>query len=509
MSLLNNNKTPDKWKNKYFQLLDENEEREKDYQNKEELLCKTIIRLSLATAGLNKKLDPLLLHLRTQLKKGLNSTQLKSELDEFSDALMRLDDNEMPPELIDASLLFNFLYHQFPEHKKEILHIENKYENHGYTNSQYLIIAINDFIDSIQHIEAVTGNSVINELLDTHSIFQQLQLLLSETEIPGQFTRQAEQLKDKIITNADINTVLKDTIELLFAIKKHHHSEQQELVAFLGHLTEQLTELGNKATGVQSASETSTRKRNLLDESVSSQMLDLQNSSRDATQLEPLKQLIYTRLAEISQQIQQQKNLEAKERKKTHQALAYLSEKINKMEQESQLLHNKLQVAQQNALHDPLTGLPNRLAYDQRLEIELARFKRYKTPLSLLIWDIDFFKKINDTFGHKAGDKTLILISKLLSNHCRESDFICRFGGEEFVMLQGNTDIAAAEKSADHLRQLIENTAFNSSGKKISITVSCGITQFSAEDTVNSAFKRADKALYSAKKTGRNQCVVG
>ncbi len=155
-----------------------------------------------------------------------------------------------------------------------------------------------------------------------------------------------------------------------------------------------------------------------------------------------------------------------------------------------------------------MTGLPNRLAYDERLYTEIARWKRYHSPLSLLIWDIDLFKQINDTFGHKAGDKTLILIAKLLSEHCRETDFVSRFGGEEFTMLLSDTDAQSALYTANKLRQLIEATAFNSSGKKISITISCGITQFTKNDTGESAFTRADKALYSAKKNGRNQCVI-
>ncbi len=509
MSLLTNNKNPDKWKNKYFQLLDENESVEQDFQNKEDLLCKTIIRLSLATAGLNKKLDPLLLHLRTQLKKGLNSKQLKQELDDFTDALMRLEETDSETELSDASLLFNFLYQQFPNHKAEIQHIESKYDNHGYSNSQYLIAAINDFIDSIQHIDVVSQSAAINESIDSQAIFQQLQILLSETEIPAQFANQADMLKNRILTDAPVNQILEETIKLLFAIKKYHHQEQLELASFLAHLTQQLTELGLKAAGVSAESETNSVNRNQFDDVVSTQMLELQSSSRNATELEPLKQLINSRLAEISQQIQQQHTLEAQHRQKTHQALNYLSDKIKNMEQETQRLHKKLHEAQQNALHDPLTGLANRLSYEQRLETEIARFKRYKTSFSLLVWDIDFFKKINDTFGHKAGDKALVLIAKLLAKHCRESDFISRFGGEEFVMLLSNSDIQAAKHSADHLRQLIENTAFNSNGKKINITVSCGITQFIDTDNADSVFKRADKALYNAKNAGRNQCVVG
>ena len=513
MGILSHKNNPDKWKEKYFHLLDECEDTEKTQQTKEDLLCKTIIRLSLATTGLNKALDPHLLHLRTQLKKGLNNAQLKSELDEFSNVLMRLDESPTEELLSDASLLFNFLFHYFPQQKKEIQHIEAKYEKHGYANSQYLIIAINDLIDSIQHIEPVADQpaKIDNpplESLDSAAIKIQLQLLLDVTEIPTIFESQTEQLKDKLNSNTAIKSILDETLSLLFKIKKHRHLEQQEMAEFLAQLTEQLTELGITASGVKSVSEYSSTKRNLLDQSVSTQMLDLQNSSKQATKLEPLKQLIYSRLDDIAQQIKKNQTLEHVEREKTSQALNDLTKKINKMEQESSALNSKLEAANKLATHDPLTGLANRLAYDERLTIEIARWNRYKSPLCLLIWDVDLFKKINDSFGHKAGDKTLILIAKLLSHHCRKTDFISRFGGEEFVMLLPNTDAKAALQSANKLREVIEKTAFNSNGKKISITISCGIAQLMEGDSAGTAFTRADKALYQAKNNGRNQCVI-
>jgi len=237
-------------------------------------------------------------------------------------------------------------------------------------------------------------------------------------------------------------------------------------------------------------------------------MLELRSNSNSATQLEPLKQLINSRLENIAEQIKKQRTLEELERKKTYQELNLLTTKITAMEQESSQLANKLKSAHEKATHDPLTNLPNRLAFDDRYSIEVARWKRYKSPLSILIWDIDLFKHINDSFGHKAGDKTLILIAKLLSKHCRETDFVSRFGGEEFTMLLSNTNTKQALETANNIREIIEKTAFNSNGKKISITISCGITELTKSDKGDSAFNRADKALYIAKNNGRNQCSV-
>jgi len=512
MSILNKQNTPDKWKNKYFDLLDENEALENTYLDKESLLCKTIVRLSLASTGFSKHLDPHLLRIRQQLKNGLKDAKLKVELERFSTALMTLEEMDSEESKPDASLLFNFLFEHFSEQKTELQHIEAKYEKDGYSNTQYLFVDINDLIDSIQQIEPLTEQDsttlVINED-DSKLINAQIQHLLEDAEIPELFEAKAKALKDKLYTNIPIVNILEDTASLLFQIKKHLQSEQQEMAMFLAQLTEQLTELGIKASGAHSASKTSAEKRTLLDQSVSSQMFELQTSSKNATHLEPLKQLIHSRLADITRQIQNQQVQEEVERNQIHSELETLTTKIVEMEQESRELHTKLDSAHQKATHDPLTNLPNRLAYDERLETELARWKRYKNPLSILVWDIDLFKQINDNFGHKAGDKTLILIAKLLQHHCRETDFVSRFGGEEFTMLLTDTDSQSALKTAEKIRLVIENSAFNSNGKKLSITISCGITQFTTDDTSESAFNRADKALYKAKNNGRNQCIIG
>ena len=100
------------------------------------------------------------------------------------------------------------------------------------------------------------------------------------------------------------------------------------------------------------------------------------------------------------------------------------------------------------------------MAYNERIETEIARYKRYQSPLTLLIWDVDKFKSVNDTYGHAAGDKVLKVIAKLLSSNIRETDFLARFGGEEFVVLMPETEITAAKDVAEKLRETIENSEF-------------------------------------------------
>jgi diguanylate cyclase len=185
-----------------------------------------------------------------------------------------------------------------------------------------------------------------------------------------------------------------------------------------------------------------------------------------------------------------------------------MSNKLQELESEADSLRSNLKVGHDKALSDALTGLPNRMAYDDRIMIEYNRWRRYKSALSLIVWDIDLFKTINDTYGHKAGDKTLALVAQLLSTNCRETDFIARYGGEEFAMLLPNTTSAQALIVAEKIRPIIANSGFNYHGESIRLTISCGISQFADDDQQENAFERADQALYLSKEQGRNKCSV-
>ena len=185
-----------------------------------------------------------------------------------------------------------------------------------------------------------------------------------------------------------------------------------------------------------------------------------------------------------------------------------LTEKIAKMEVDSEHLRSHLEETKQQALTDVLTGLPNRHAYEVRLAEELARCRRYNTDLCMVVWDVDKFKVINDSYGHAAGDRVLKVIAGKLNECTRETDFLARFGGEEFVLLLPGTDLDATKLVAEKLRETVSGTPFHFRDTDVSVTVSGGIAQLHKDETTSSLFERADKALYSAKEKGRNRTEV-
>lgn len=504
----NKDEGADPWRSKYFSLLLSQEQMEKDYKVNEELLCKTIIRFALAVKGLDKELDPHFTRIRNVLKSGLQTQQLKKELDAFSNTLMLMEEHESH-KLIDATLLFEFLHQQYPSYKQRLDHIEQCYNNYDFKTYQELFIVLVEMIDDTNRV--VLDFSVDFPQFDFSLFKSHLLRLLDYAEVPPPFMAVAEQIKDRLLTqNKDhqIGDIFDDTVDLLLQIKKSLVMEQAEMANFLSKLTDELAELAVKATGVSVTNQVVQKKRNLLDESVAEQVSELQNKSANATQLEPLKQLVQTHLHSISMQIQTYKQQENVDREMLFMELQAMAEKVKEMETESLELKSKLDIAQHKATRDPLTHIPNRLAFEDRLCDEFARWKRHGQPFCMMIWDIDFFKKINDGFGHKSGDKALVVIAQLLDKQCRQTDFVARFGGEEFVMLLPNTHAEDALNVANKLRENVEKANFKASGHKISITLSCGISQILDGDSAESIFERADQALYKAKQNGRNQCVV-
>jgi diguanylate cyclase (GGDEF)-like protein len=154
------------------------------------------------------------------------------------------------------------------------------------------------------------------------------------------------------------------------------------------------------------------------------------------------------------------------------------------------------------ATTDPLTGAQNRLGFDQVLAAEILRSARDETPLSLVLYDVDHFKKINDTYGHPTGDRVLVQVSKLVAGFIRSIDTLVRWGGEEFAVMLPGCDAEVAQHTAEQLRRAIEQTAFDDVG---TVTCSFGVAQHAYGETAEKLMALADAALYRAKLNGRNR----
>jgi len=168
-----------------------------------------------------------------------------------------------------------------------------------------------------------------------------------------------------------------------------------------------------------------------------------------------------------------------------------------------------LQRLYRQATRDPLTGLLNRRALSELIDSEMERNRRYDRKLSILLFDLDRFKRINDNYGHLIGDLVLKEFSALLLHELRQIDTVGRYGGEEFLVVLPETDLVSAKELAERIRAVIENSpAVSEKGQVINYTTSIGVTELIADEEIESAIKRVDDCLYRAKEEGRNRVVA-
>ena len=178
--------------------------------------------------------------------------------------------------------------------------------------------------------------------------------------------------------------------------------------------------------------------------------------------------------------------------------VSFLSKRVRKLEQD-------LEAAKKESKEDFLTKLNNRRALDDFMEIKEAEFKRYKRNYSLIMFDLDKFKDVNDTYGHDAGDAILAAFAKILKKECRSVDVVGRFGGEEFLALLSETDTKGGVIFAEKVRKKVEKSRFMYKGKRIDITVSSGVSEREKNVSLSATLKSSDDYLYIAKNSGRNR----
>ncbi|GGB38811.1 hypothetical protein GCM10011502_10100 [Oceanisphaera marina] len=190
------------------------------------------------------------------------------------------------------------------------------------------------------------------------------------------------------------------------------------------------------------------------------------------------------------------------------QRMSEMDQQIHTLKAEAENFKLQLNAQNDKLFIDSLTQIHNRAGMDQRLDLEYRQWLRYEKPLCIALLDVDYFKEINDKYGHLAGDKALRLIAKTMQQSLRETDFVARFGGEEFMVLLSNTDQKDIEKPLQKLCDRIKNIPFRFKEEPVTITISLGATLLKQGDSIQSALERADQALYRAKHAGRDQIVM-
>ena len=333
--------------------------------------------------------------------------------------------------------------------------------------------------------------------------------LLDDLSLPERHRPQAESVRERLehgLNWYELLPVLDDLAVLMLAITD---SGQHEFEAYLQQLNERLESFQSH---LQEASDGHADNQSVerdLNSQLREQVDGLHSSVQGAADLDSLKHVLEGRLEGLLGTMDEHQHQRDKREQEMATRLKGLSERVAHMEQEAQGYREHLEEQRQKALVDPLTGLPNRAAWSERLELEVADWQEKGGHLLMAILDLDHFKRINDSYGHLAGDKVLKIVANELRKRLRVRDFMARFGGEEFVLLIPQTPLAGGLQLAESLRAAVEACPFHFKGERVTITLSVGVTAFRSGERSDTVLKRADEALYRAKHQGRNRVEQG
>ena len=473
----------EQWKRKYFDQLQEIENREKQWNQSEELLRKAISRLTLAAEGQDGNLDRQLLELRNAIRDRVSSTQLQEIIEGVSRALIGLDRRKAAPSTDsgDSPAGGGFLGRLFGRRRSTALQAGG---------------AAQDQADTGQGSQVETVREILIRLLERLSL-------------PEDLFERVEAVRTQIEKADELDAwdaVVEQIADLVQAVRAQTQKEKQGIENFLLELGGRLQEFNRHLADNERWYVDSFAAAREFDTAVRQGMDGIESGVRAASDLDEIKRLVQTHIDAVLVHMDKHRTSEQARYDDARTQMSAMSERLQQLEGEAESLRTRLREERSQAQTDALTGIPNRLAYEERLAQEVARWKRFSTPLVLLIWDVDHFKQINDNFGHKAGDKVLRTIARTLAGAIRETDFVARYGGEEFAHLMTGSSLADCLVVADRLRAVIESTGFHFRERAVTVTASCGLAQFRDGDSTESWFERADRALYRAKQAGRNRC---
>lgn len=517
------------WRSKYRQILGEKAELEEQLQAEIISLRRSLGKLGVATEGLVADIDADLSRLRQAIADDRPSIELQSLVDSIAFQMVRVDERRGQQGLERGRLLsalveqINQLPLELPSRHKAAwrklsrqLLASNQPEINAFEQLVPQLLSIIEH--QINRVEPPAQTGLIARLfgskadeiqteaeiepeLDLSTLVTAMQHLLATLLQDAEHQQSLSQLKQQI----EQATCVEDMAELLQQLSAFlieiNVQEQQQFEQFLQQLSSRLELLQGFFADAEPVSEPSEQ----LEQQMRTEVAGLQQSVLDATSLPQLQSAVQQRLDNILSSLDQFHQKQQQWQQQSSQRIARLKSQLLETELESSKLREQLMKQRVQAMTDSLTQLPNRFAYQIRLRHEYLRWHRHQAPLSLVIIDIDFFKKVNDTYGHLGGDKVLASVGRLLAESIRETDFVARYGGEEFILLLPETSMPEATKLANKLRLKVQELWIDYLEQRLQVTLSAGISHFVEGDEPEMVLARADTALYRAKQIGRNQ----
>lgn len=450
-------KSQDDWREKYLDSLEEIDQLQSQLENRRDSMRKALVRVIVAAKGQNPELDLQLDNLKSNLHdEGL----MQQALDSVDRAIMQLDQPET----------------SFPVSPQESVDRES---------------APSDVA------------AEINALVDrARSLLLDMVINIEPADCVRQRALQAQELLQSSLEQAAFLPALESVRDLV--LQSYLHADQQHR-EYLLNMHGQLHAIVGGITNLQTHCDQESHHHQQFEQRLQGEVDAMAVTLRESSSLELLKGDINRHL-NVIQGVLAERPLSSQLGAMRGQ-LDELQSKLHQMEQESAEFRQELESQKAKALTDTLTGLPNREAYNQRAFDEKQRQNRFNQQLCLVVCDIDHFKRINDSFGHQAGDRVLSVLAKTLVQRLRAVDFIARYGGEEFVILLPDTPLDGAWHLMEQIRTAIATAPLRFQQNPLQVSLSMGVVEVKADESIEQAFQRADQLLYVAKAEGRNRCV--
>lgn len=505
----------DDWREQYLKLADENEREGSKRDAVERELIRLVTRLCVAVSGLDPSLDPHLERLRKAAKRG-SSARLLEQADELADALVHVSEDRVRPGVLQRLLQHT---RQDKHQAREIMQLWGRVASDPAAASDGDLDRLSGLLNlaggavtgparhgllgRILGKSVAAGNGLHNRLLAE---------LLDSMQWPDSLCAPIGRCCQRLQNATDDDAwsgVLREVGELSIAAITEAETNTRAAESFLAELSDQLEAFDQFMVAEGGRGDDARSARERLNRNMNDEVESLSDTVRQSVNLAQLQQGVLGSLQRMQAHVREHIEDENNRRTEAEAEAAALRTRLHDVERDTFDLRRQVAKTAKQALRDTLTGLPNRRAYDDRVAQEQARFRRFGEPLALLVLDVDDFKKINDTFGHKAGDKALATIARTLADGLRATDFVARFGGEEFVLLLPGAAGDDAMRLADTLRQAVAASGLHASGQPVNVTVSGGLAMFAQSESADAVFERADKALYSAKRQGKNCIIAG
>ncbi|MFT6735571.1 MAG: diguanylate cyclase [Polaribacter sp.] len=540
---------------------------DKDNQDFETIcieLKRHLSRLSFVGMGQSDELDQSLAKLRKLIKNTAEESDIKDAIDEISKVLRGLDDEPTTSLSTkaneDIDLIELLTQQKLPKRLNNSLVKMNKKSKNKDANNIMVSIAevIKNYIEEIESnidtTEKQKGSKpgFLGSLFSKKSSGENLELLTQEQESKrskeGSLSIQLTENNDTLanvknninhLLPTDIKDSLQQLVEQLASMDGYQEvaglleteiakiqnisqlssilelitsafieisdQEHMQFEAFLKSLNKRIIRVNSFISKTLEFSQSNEKDTKQLNLDLTQDIFSIKESLSNSKDLAEAEEKTVTKMDKILSKINQFCTKQQSQSSELISQVEKLKEQMNATEDEASRLKDDLAEQRMRAQTDQLTNLPNRYAYNERLTQEYNRWRRYRNSLTLVVGDIDLFKSVNDSHGHSFGDLVLKKIATCLHAGIRESDFVARFGGEEFVILLPETTLTDATRAMNKMRQSVSQIALENNGEKVEVTMSFGISEFTNDDTTKAVFERADSALYRAKEKGRNR----